>query len=542
MARQWSTACQRAREPHLRILWLLCSYHAELGRGGSDPSGTSKRCKAPRTHGLHLHGVFPILSRPLVCHARASLLWVSQEATRFPRHSLMKHSSSILSANAAALYAIQIANYVFPLATVPYLFRTLGPDQMGKVSFGYGLVAYLTIVVNLGLNLAATRRIARDHDDVNSISRTAMSVWILKLILCAVAFMLLLIFSTWVAKLVEIRYILIMLFGIVLGHTLLPSWLFQGLERMPMLAMIMTGSRFVTVVGVFFLIRGPGHAFIYALLLALQWLIAGLSSALYAIRRFGIRLVQPTWREIKEVATQARLLFVADSSNRLYTIGNEFLLGLMTNYHVVGLYAAVARLTFAATSLLTPIVQAVYPRMSKLVAEGKLGSAAVLTRSSFLILLALGSFLTMLLFLGAPVLVNLVFGSGYSASVAILRVLAFLPVVNAVSYTFGTQIMLPLGEDRAYALILLSAAFLNLAMALAATPLLGGKGMAIAYMTAEMFVSMAMLIYLTKRGITLRFLAVRPEAHKGRRDECEGIEGGGGGHHDWRRRILRLML
>ncbi|MFX9912081.1 oligosaccharide flippase family protein, partial [Acinetobacter baumannii] len=76
---------------------------------------------------------------------------------------LLRHG---LVQNVLALYGVQIANYLFPLITVPYLARVLGPKGWGMVAFAQAFGQYLMLVVEYGFSLSATREVARSRDSL----------------------------------------------------------------------------------------------------------------------------------------------------------------------------------------------------------------------------------------------------------------------------------------------------------------------------------------------------------------------------------------
>ena len=69
-------------------------------------------------------------------------------------------TSNPLVENAAALYAVQLAGYVLPLITVPFLARVLRPDGFGLLALAQSLALWLSILLEYGFNLSATRAVA----------------------------------------------------------------------------------------------------------------------------------------------------------------------------------------------------------------------------------------------------------------------------------------------------------------------------------------------------------------------------------------------
>ena len=62
--------------------------------------------------------------------------------------------------NAGSLYAIQIASYVLPIASFPYLTRTLGPERYGIYVLVLAVARYGLILTDWGFNYSATRALS----------------------------------------------------------------------------------------------------------------------------------------------------------------------------------------------------------------------------------------------------------------------------------------------------------------------------------------------------------------------------------------------
>jgi len=87
--------------------------------------------------------------------------------------------------NIASLYGAHMVNYVVPLATIPYLVRTLGASSWGLVAMAQGFGAYLGLVVEYGFNFSATREVARHWNSPQRIRELLAGVTGAKLILPA---------------------------------------------------------------------------------------------------------------------------------------------------------------------------------------------------------------------------------------------------------------------------------------------------------------------------------------------------------------------
>ena len=81
-----------------------------------------------------------------------------------------------LFANFAYLSLLQIANYVFPLLTLPYVVRIVGVENYGYISFSLAVVMWFTTIVDFGFNYTATRDVARSKDDLDEVSKIFSNV------------------------------------------------------------------------------------------------------------------------------------------------------------------------------------------------------------------------------------------------------------------------------------------------------------------------------------------------------------------------------
>jgi PST family polysaccharide transporter len=94
------------------------------------------------------------------------------------------------------------------------------------------LARYLAIDVNYGFDLSATRDISSVRSNALEVKRISSAIWTAKLKLLILALGLLMALIVFVGKVGKEYAIMLILFGIVIGNALFPTWLFQGLECM----------------------------------------------------------------------------------------------------------------------------------------------------------------------------------------------------------------------------------------------------------------------------------------------------------------------
>jgi PST family polysaccharide transporter len=110
----------------------------------------------------------------------------------------------------------------------------------------------------------------------------------------------------------------------------------------------------------------------------------------------------------------------------------------------------------------------------------------------------------------APSISALLLGPKFAQSIIVMRVLAPIIFLVALSNVLGIQLMLPLGEDRAFTLILFGAGLLNIILAIVLAPPFEAVGMAVAVLISEFFVTVAMIAYLCFININVIAQSRRP--------------------------------
>jgi PST family polysaccharide transporter len=185
-------------------------------------------------------------------------------------------------------------------------------------------------------------------------------------------------------------------------------------------------------------------------------------------------------------------LFLFRSASGVYTFANSFILGMFAEARVVAYYGGAERLVRAGISLLDPLSQALYPRMSHLALNDPT-RARRLVRISLLLMGTIGAVGGASLAFLAPVLVRLLLGAGYESVIPVLRVLAMLLPLIAVGTVLGVQWALPMGLDRPFYRIVVSAGILNVVLAIFLVPRYGALGMASSVVFTETFVVLGLL-------------------------------------------------
>lgn len=411
--------------------------------------------------------------------------------------------SHTITRNVVALYWAQVAVVVLPLVTLPYLARVLGPEGLGPVVVAQALGLWLGTIIEYGFNLGATRDVAREREDPAALGQTVSGVLGAKLILVGGS-VFLAAAALAVPALRANPELLVLGWLTAVAQGLYPLWFFQGMERLRLPATLEVLGRGATAALILVLVRDADDGWVVLALQAGTGLI-GLVVATMIMYR-SVPALRPRLSSAVDMLRRARHLFVYNGAVSLYSSANALVLGLLAPGPQVAFFGAAEKLTRAAGRLTTPISQAVFPRMSLLVARDAQARARRLALLTLVILMALTLIGSTVLILFAPTIVSVLFGSEFEQATSVLRILALTIPLVALSSVLGQQWMIPRGMDRPFVRVILFAGLLNLVLAAALVPSFGANGMAWALVTTELAVVCGLTVAI-RRG---RGLATAP--------------------------------
>ncbi len=403
---------------------------------------------------------------------------------------------SKLVSDALALYSVAALYYIFPLIQAPYLARVFGLETWGTLAFIGGFTLYLNLLVEYGFGLFGMREVARLQHDPAAIAEVFASVLGAKLMLSALAVAV----SLAVWQLVPIYRAHSLLFWLMVAATLVAAmnltWFFQGIERIKVVSYLDVALRLVAMGSMFWLVKGPEDAWKLAATFLLVPVVCVAYSFFWYYRHYPAR--RPGVRQSLAALKAGWALFQYRCTTSFYTMGSTFLLGLLSTPQVVGTFAVAEKIYRALLGLLWPVHSVLFPRTSNLVQASRQEAARFAQRSLIglgLLGLCLGGFL----YVASPLLVRLLMGEQYMASVPTLRLMAVLPVLIAVSTVLGSQWMLSMGMERATNAITLLASALNVLLVCLLVPRLAHDGMAWAMVGTEVFVTTVTYAFLRRR-------------------------------------------
>ena len=273
--------------------------------------------------------------------------------------------------NFSSLGFIQFINFLLSLIVIPHVIRKVGANGFGIIAVAQVVTFYLSVLTDYGFNQTATREITLCKNDIQKISRIFFNVLAAKLLLCFIAFGLLIAIVFTVPVFHEHIDLYLLAFSFVIGQIMLPSWFFQGIEKMHYMAIMALIARAIMVVLVFIFIQAKGDESLFLFFMGLGNVVGGLIGIFFAMYSFKVVFIRPGWQGvINELKTGWQITLTNLSMSTCQYIG-VFILRLFTNDFVVGYYSIAEKVYFAMKLMVGIFSLAMYPAVCQLVQEGK---------------------------------------------------------------------------------------------------------------------------------------------------------------------------
>ncbi len=404
--------------------------------------------------------------------------------------------------NFTSLSVLQISNYLFPLIVLPYVVRVLGPEKYGLVQFAAAFNVYFQMLCDYNFALTGTRMISQNRNDQKKLSEIFSSIIIIKIIIFIISTILLLVIIFSIEKFGQDWMVYLISFGMVLGSVLSPLWFFQGIEQMKYITIIQVSVRVFATIFIFILIQNASDYLVLVMINSSAQIAIGFVGLVVSIVMFRIKIVIPEKRMIISILKHGWNIFLSSIWINFYTTSNTFLLGLFTNNTIVGYYAGADKIRIAFQGMHSTISLSVFPFVSNLVKESY--SNFINFNRKLLKLAGAGGFMiSLMLFILATPLTDIILGKGFTYSANLLKIISVLPLLISFSNVFGIQTMLPLGFDKSFNKIIGSAALVHIVLLLIFISVYFAEGVAYTVVFTEFVVTISMFTYLKIKRINI---------------------------------------
>ncbi|MEK6492428.1 flippase [Myroides odoratimimus] len=400
----------------------------------------------------------------------------------------------VLVSNFLSLAVLQGLNILLPFLTIPYLLRVVGVEKFGLISFALAFVTFFQIVVEYGFNNTATRDISvvsEKKKDVERIFSEVLTAKIFLLVVCTVVFLLTVLL---IPKFSGDRWVYIFTYLSVVGQTIFPIWLFQGIQQMKYITYLNVLFKTIFTIAIFFFVNKSSDYQLAPLFTSLGFLFSGVSALVIVNKKFGYSFRIASLSRIKYQLIKGKYLFFSEFQIALIANLNVLIIGFLLNNTAVGYYATAEKVIRAVSNFQAPIINAVYPYISKLMINDKNKAIRQIKKIAYfgVIIDIIGA---ILLFISADFIFSVLFGEPNKSSVVVFRIMILFPMLSFLDQVFGKLVLLTNGKEKLFFSVFFFTSIISVLFSFSFTYFFGFIGTSVSNVIAQLLLVIGMWYY-----------------------------------------------
>jgi PST family polysaccharide transporter len=386
--------------------------------------------------------------------------------------------------NFISLSSLNLLTFIFPLLLIPYLTRTIGVEYYGEYIFSFSIFQYCLLFINFGFDYSATKLISVNRDDKSMVSDILTNVTIIRLTFALFASILLFLTFIIFPNLSSNKLLYLFGFGILWGQAITPFWLFQGVEKMGYITIINLLTRIVSTGLIFIFIQKPFDFYLINLFQSIGFLISGFASLFLINYYLKIQFSKPSLTRMKFYLLDSWHIFLSTVSISFYREANIIILGLTTNYALVGQYAAIEKVIKAMQSMMEPLSKSLFPFFGrKLNNSGGIDPSFEKFGKIYGLLLLV---FTITLYIIGPYLLIWYLGNSFLSAIIIFQILLPVIFLGGLNYYLGIIGLINLGMNKYFLKAVFISGLFSVLLCYFLSNFLGPIGAAIAMTSSEL--------------------------------------------------------
>lgn len=387
-----------------------------------------------------------------------------------------------------------VTQILLPLISYPYITRVLGPANLGKINYLDFLVQMFMIFAAFGVPFYGVREIARVRDDKNKRGLLIKELSVLLLFFGIAASCLFLIVvlpgwkDNWFIYLLGLANILLVTFSF--------EWYLQGMEAFRFIAVRSLLVRLSMLAAFFIAVKNSDdYPFYYAVFTA-GFLVITVMNVSKVLKENSF-IKQPL--NYKQHLKPLWHFFLTSSAISIYIYFDTIILKQITQSNeAVGYYTLPLKIVKICQLALLSAGMVLLPRLSYLAGAADIEGIKKYLGKLFNLIITAGLPVCAGMYLSAPEIVEVIAGKKFSASVPVLQILSFLPLIIGLSNLFAFQVLVPFKEEKKFLTAVLAGSVISISLNFLLIPHLSEQGAAVTNMVTEIFITIITGIYAFK--------------------------------------------
>ena len=410
------------------------------------------------------------------------------------QHDDMTEKNTPIQINMLMNVLLTLSSIVFPLITLPYVTRVLGPENLGKVYFATSAVTFFAVFAELGIPVYGIRACARVRDDRRELTRTAHEIMTINLISCLTVYAVLAICMFTVPRFTEDRALLAVISSSMILNALGAEWIYKALEKYTYITIRSLIMKVLALIAIFILVRGRSDYVIYG------FLTIAAAAASNIVNMTGIhRYIDIGYKgrmDLRRHLPGMLALLSLAAAATIYTNLDIAILDFMKGDMEAGFYGTAVKIKLVLVNLVTSVSAVLLPRTSFLAVKGDYDRFITLLKRTMSGVIALSVPAASFFIMFADDCISVLAGEEFSAAVLPMRIIMPSIIFIGISNITGMQMLVPAGKEKEVSHAAWIGAAVDLSLNMLFIPRFASAGAAASTLAAEIIV----MIYLLRQG------------------------------------------
>lgn len=365
--------------------------------------------------------------------------------------------------NFFSLTIFQIIELLIPLISIPLIISKVGAEKFGLISFALIFAFFFQLIVDFGFNTISIREVSVNKGDSKKIEEIFNDTINSKIILSFFCFIVYLIIILSFKKFNSEITLYVFTFFSILFQSLIPVWLFQGLQISKYITISSFIGRFSYLLLIVFFIKSKENFLLIPVFNGIGYLISLVTLLSFAYYKLQIRYKTIQKQDFLNQLIKGKYMFFSEIKLYFISYFNILLLGLLSGNVAIAYFVGAEKILRAICSFFVPIQNSLFPILAQKLNNNK-NEAIVLINKILGFAIGVLTLFCLLLFLFSEEIIILILGKEMKNSIIVFKILAFLPLLTFLDVFFGKQILLNLKKENEFFRVVLCVAIINIPM------------------------------------------------------------------------------
>ncbi|MEN2997710.1 MAG: oligosaccharide flippase family protein [Brevinematia bacterium] len=343
---------------------------------------------------------------------------------------------------------VKIVNLLYPIITIPYVTRILGPEGFGKTSFALAFANYFILLANFGVGTNyAIREISKVRNDPIEMKRVFSELFLLFTFSSFLASILYITTFFFVEK-VKQDLLLYLVVGISLFlNQMAVGWFFTGIENFKYLAIRNFLVKVIVILAILITVREPKDYTIYAFVVSFSVFGLNILDFAFALRHTKLQLSSSFLRHLASML----MFFLIGIFSILNTGIDVILLGFLETTNpdkAVGLFSAVRKVILILLIMVNSLISVNYSRLTHVLSQNSKEEYINLLKKTSNSITFISFFAFSITFSFSREIMEIIGGSKFIEAELSLKIMSLLLITNVLKSIIEFQILNPNNGER----------------------------------------------------------------------------------------------